>query len=140
MRILTGIVQNKYVDKLAAWISVSHVEKAPKKKAPTPQMWSLTNMIEMKKLERIILIMTIGMLVLANAAPSFPQRRKTVKKQTPAAIPKADITGPQFQWRNWSRYSRIYCIEHTRTIYCCASILFDEPTGRDLFTNNFHGL
>jgi hypothetical protein len=35
-----AIVQNKYADnpgKLAAWISASHVEKAPKKKAtPTP--------------------------------------------------------------------------------------------------------
>jgi hypothetical protein len=39
VRILDGIVKNKYADdpgKLAAWISASHVEKAPKKKAPTP--------------------------------------------------------------------------------------------------------
>lgn len=39
VRILDGIVKNKYsgdVGKLAAWISASHVEKAPKKKTPTP--------------------------------------------------------------------------------------------------------
>ncbi len=39
VRILDGIVMNKYANdpgKLAAWISASHVEKAPKKKAPTP--------------------------------------------------------------------------------------------------------
>ncbi len=38
-RILDGVVQNKYNNdpgKLAAWISASHVEKAPKKKTPTP--------------------------------------------------------------------------------------------------------
>lgn len=38
-RILDGIVRNVYANdpsKLAAWISASHVEKAPKKKAPTP--------------------------------------------------------------------------------------------------------
>jgi hypothetical protein len=39
-RILDGIVQNKYANnpgKLAAWLSASHVEKAPKKKdPPTP--------------------------------------------------------------------------------------------------------
>ena len=37
-RILDGVVQNKYNNdpgKLAAWLSASHVEKAPKKKAPT---------------------------------------------------------------------------------------------------------
>ena len=36
-RILDGVVQNKYNNnpgKLAAWLSASHVEKAPKKKAP----------------------------------------------------------------------------------------------------------
>ena len=34
-----GVVQNKYNNdpgKLAAWLSASHTEKAPKKKAPTP--------------------------------------------------------------------------------------------------------
>ncbi|MBK8303407.1 MAG: hypothetical protein WBC19_15330 [Pyrinomonadaceae bacterium] len=39
VRILDGVVKNKYandVGKLAAWISASHVEKAPKKKEPTP--------------------------------------------------------------------------------------------------------
>ena len=39
VRILDGIVKNRYANdpgKLAAWISASHVEKAPKKKAPTP--------------------------------------------------------------------------------------------------------
>ena len=39
VRILDGIVKNKYANdpgKLAAWISASHVEKAPKKKDPTP--------------------------------------------------------------------------------------------------------
>lgn len=39
VRILDGIVKNKYANdpgKLAAWISASHVEKAPKKKEPTP--------------------------------------------------------------------------------------------------------
>lgn len=40
VRILDGIVKNKYANnpgKLAAWISASHVEKAPKKKdPPTP--------------------------------------------------------------------------------------------------------
>lgn len=39
VRILDGIVKNKYANdpgKLAAWISASHVEKAPKKKSPTP--------------------------------------------------------------------------------------------------------
>lgn len=39
VRILDGIVRNRYANdpgKLAAWISASHVEKAPKKKAPTP--------------------------------------------------------------------------------------------------------
>ena len=39
VRIFDGIVKNKYANdpgKLAAWISASHVEKAPKKKAPTP--------------------------------------------------------------------------------------------------------
>lgn len=37
VHILDGIVKNKYSNdpgKLAAWISASHVEKAPKKKAP----------------------------------------------------------------------------------------------------------
>ena len=35
----SGVVKNKYandVGKLAAWTSASHVEKAPKKKEPTP--------------------------------------------------------------------------------------------------------
>ena len=39
VRILDGIVKNKYANnpgKLAAWLSASHVEKAPKKKDPTP--------------------------------------------------------------------------------------------------------
>lgn len=39
VRTLDGIVRNKYANdpgKLAAWISASHVEKAPKKKDPTP--------------------------------------------------------------------------------------------------------
>lgn len=39
VRILDGIVRNVYANdpgKLAAWISASHVEKAPKKKSPTP--------------------------------------------------------------------------------------------------------
>jgi len=39
VRTVDGIVKNKYANdpgKLAAWISASHVEKAPKKKAPTP--------------------------------------------------------------------------------------------------------
>ncbi len=40
VRNLDGIVKNKYANdpgKLAAWISASHVEKAPKKKeTPTP--------------------------------------------------------------------------------------------------------
>lgn len=39
VRILDGIVKNRYANdpgKLAAWISASHVEKAPKKKEPTP--------------------------------------------------------------------------------------------------------
>jgi hypothetical protein len=40
VRTLDGIVKNKYTNnptKLAAWISASHVEKAPKKKeTPTP--------------------------------------------------------------------------------------------------------
>ena len=38
-RILDGIVKIKYADdigKLAAWLSASHIEKAPKKKPPTP--------------------------------------------------------------------------------------------------------
>ena len=38
-RILDGIVKIKYandVGKLAAWTTASHIEKAPKKKAPTP--------------------------------------------------------------------------------------------------------
>ena len=39
-RILDGVVKNKYANdpcKLAAWLSASHVEKAPKKKeTPTP--------------------------------------------------------------------------------------------------------
>ena len=37
VRILDGIVKNKYANdpgKLAAWLSASHVEKAPKKKTP----------------------------------------------------------------------------------------------------------
>lgn len=37
VRILDGIVKNRYANdagKLAAWISASHVEKAPKKKTP----------------------------------------------------------------------------------------------------------
>ena len=36
---IDGVVKNKYandVGKLAAWTSASHVEKAPKKKEPTP--------------------------------------------------------------------------------------------------------
>ena len=40
VRTLDGIVKNKYANnpgKLAAWLSASHVEKAPKKKdPPTP--------------------------------------------------------------------------------------------------------
>ena len=39
VRILDGVVKNRYADnpgKLAAWASASHVEKAPKKAAPTP--------------------------------------------------------------------------------------------------------
>jgi hypothetical protein len=39
VRILDGIVKNRYANgpgKLATWISASHVEKAPKKKEPTP--------------------------------------------------------------------------------------------------------
>ena len=39
VRTVDGIVQNKYAgdpDKLAAWLSAKHVEKDPKKKAPTP--------------------------------------------------------------------------------------------------------
>ncbi|MBK9216198.1 MAG: hypothetical protein IPM59_11485 [Chloracidobacterium sp.] len=39
VRILDGIVRNVYANdpgKLAAWISASHVEKAPKKQTPTP--------------------------------------------------------------------------------------------------------
>lgn len=39
VRILDGIVKNKYSNdpgNLAAWISASHVEKAPDKKVPTP--------------------------------------------------------------------------------------------------------
>lgn len=39
VRSLDVIVRNKYannVGKLAAWLSASHVEKAPKKKEPTP--------------------------------------------------------------------------------------------------------
>jgi len=39
VRILDGIVRNVYANdpgKLAAWISASLVEKAPKKQAPTP--------------------------------------------------------------------------------------------------------
>ncbi len=39
VRILDGIVRNAYANdpgKLAAWISASHVEKAPKKQTPTP--------------------------------------------------------------------------------------------------------
>jgi hypothetical protein len=40
VRTLDGIVKNKYTNnpgKLAAWLSASHVEKAPKKKEnPTP--------------------------------------------------------------------------------------------------------
>ncbi|MBK9527397.1 MAG: hypothetical protein IPO41_03545 [Acidobacteria bacterium] len=39
VRTVDGIVQNKYANdpgKLAAWLSAKHVEKAPKKKAPTP--------------------------------------------------------------------------------------------------------
>lgn len=39
VRVLDGIVKNRYANdpgKLAAWISASHVEKAPKKKGPTP--------------------------------------------------------------------------------------------------------
>lgn len=39
VRILDGIVKNRYANdpgKLAAWISASHVEKAPKAKTPTP--------------------------------------------------------------------------------------------------------
>jgi hypothetical protein len=38
-RILDGVVKNKYandVGKLAAWLSASHIEKAPKKSEPTP--------------------------------------------------------------------------------------------------------
>ncbi|MCY7377617.1 MAG: hypothetical protein LH472_16790 [Pyrinomonadaceae bacterium] len=38
-RILEGVVKNKYnanVGKLAAWLSASHIEKAPKPKPPTP--------------------------------------------------------------------------------------------------------
>ncbi|MGQ0543180.1 MAG: hypothetical protein ACT4O9_15255 [Blastocatellia bacterium] len=38
VRILDGIVKNRYSGdpgKLAAWVSASHVEKAPKKKEPT---------------------------------------------------------------------------------------------------------
>ncbi len=37
VRVLDGIVKNKYANdpgKLAAWISASHVEKAPKKPVP----------------------------------------------------------------------------------------------------------
>jgi hypothetical protein len=36
-RILDGIVKNKYgnnIGKLAAWLSASHIEKAPKKQTP----------------------------------------------------------------------------------------------------------
>ncbi len=39
VRVLDGIVKNRYANdpgKLAAWISASHVEKAPKKRTPTP--------------------------------------------------------------------------------------------------------
>jgi hypothetical protein len=39
VRTLDGIVRNVYANdpgKLAAWLSASHVEKAPKKPAPTP--------------------------------------------------------------------------------------------------------
>lgn len=39
VRILDGIARNVYANnpgKLAAWLSASHVEKAPKKKTPTP--------------------------------------------------------------------------------------------------------
>jgi len=39
VRILDGIIRNVYANdpgKLAAWISASHVEKAPKKQTPTP--------------------------------------------------------------------------------------------------------
>lgn len=39
VRVLDGIVKNIYANnpgKLAAWLSASHVEKAPKKKDPTP--------------------------------------------------------------------------------------------------------
>lgn len=39
VRVLDGIVRNVYANdpgKLGAWISASHVEKAPKKQTPTP--------------------------------------------------------------------------------------------------------
>lgn len=39
VRVVDGIVQNKYANdpgKLATWLSAKHVEKDPKKKAPTP--------------------------------------------------------------------------------------------------------
>jgi hypothetical protein len=39
VRTVDGIVRNKYANdpgKLAAWASARHVEKAPKKKQPTP--------------------------------------------------------------------------------------------------------
>lgn len=39
VRVLDGIVRNVYANdpgKLAAWLSASHVEKAPKKQTPTP--------------------------------------------------------------------------------------------------------
>ncbi len=38
VRVLDGIVKNRYANdpgKLAAWVSASHVEKAPKKQTPT---------------------------------------------------------------------------------------------------------
>lgn len=39
LRIAEAVMKNKYADdvgKLAAWLSASHIERAPKKKAPTP--------------------------------------------------------------------------------------------------------
>lgn len=39
IRILDRVMRNIYIDnpgKIAAWISASHVERAPKRKAPTP--------------------------------------------------------------------------------------------------------
>jgi|GEM_PF-1481838 len=86
VRVLDGIVKNRYANdpgKLAAWISASHVEKAPKKKGPNESVES------MKVATLLLLLITVFLI-----APVFAQKKKSVAKPKPKPTPtrKTDIT------------------------------------------------